>query len=385
MNLIKDNYIFIFIITGDYKNFHRRSFIENFAKFVSPNNVIVIDRPKDLTFSLFFRRNRFKNDFYYNIKNIYVIRPTLIIHDQISFRLPKIIVNMNMFFFRSYWKKYTSKFLNKKKITIIMHPSLSDYLDVINPDCNIYDMYDEFLYPNYSTSKEKKEYNLIKKSNLVCVVSNYLKEKKEKIYKTNKFFLLNNAIDLNLFYYKNKNEYNNKKVVGFVGNIKNYIDFNLIQFLAQNRPDITFIIIGFNPNQLVKKEIKLLKNIIFKGSQEYEKLPNLIREFKVGIIPYKVEDTHIKSISPMKLYEYLACNSFILSSPIPEVLEFKKNNKLGKYVEVANNYDEFLQKLNLLLEKENFELTKEEIYTISWEKRFSDLFKKLHKLGIVDL
>ncbi|MFN4149617.1 MAG: glycosyltransferase, partial [Candidatus Sericytochromatia bacterium] len=220
----------------------------------------------------------------------------------------------------------------------------------------------------------------------ICTVSKHLKEKKEALYNIKNIFELNNAIDSDLFSKtkENKIKYNYNKVVGFVGNIKNYIDFDLIIYLAKKRKDVQFVIIGFNPNEEIKNKTKELNNIIFEGNKKYEELPKYIKSFDIGIIPYKVDDTHIKSISPMKLYEYLACNIFVLSSPIPDVVNFKINSNMGTYVEIANNYNEFLEKLDSLIVRDKFQLTEEEIYTISWEKRFSDLFEELNKLGIIE-
>jgi hypothetical protein len=384
--MIKDKYLFIFVITGEYKSFHRRSFIENFYNYTYPNPVIVINRPKDFL-PTFFRKNfKFRQPFLSHLNKITVITPFLMIHDQLSRFMPQRIKKLSYFFFINKFNNYLIPYNNKKKILIIMHPDLIDYIDIIKYDYLIYDMYDEFLLNKKYKKRHSDENKLVDKSDFVFCISYYLKSLKKKIYTNKSIMPLTCAIDSDLFSKIEENTitYPYKKVVGFVGNIKSYIDFDLIIYLAENRKDIQFVIIGFNPNEEIKNKTKGLNNIIFEGSKKYEELPKYIKSFNIGIIPYKVEDEYIKSISPMKLYEYLASNVFVLSSPIPDVVDFKKNSKIGSYVEIANNYNEFLEKLDLLLLKDKFQLTKEELYTISWEKRFSDLFEELNKLGIIE-
>jgi glycosyltransferase involved in cell wall biosynthesis len=124
-------------------------------------------------------------------------------------------------------------------------------------------------------------------------------------------------------------------VIGFYGNLDTCrFDVELIQGLAQRRPDWQFVLVGrlwpgFDPAGL-----RRLPNVHLLGEKRLADLPAYIRGFDVGIIPYRLND-FTRSITPLKLMEYLATGKPVVSSPLPAALPYA--DVLG----IADGVDEF--------------------------------------------
>ena len=106
-------------------------------------------------------------------------------------------------------------------------------------------------------------------------------------------------------------------IIGFYGNLYDWVDQALLAGIAQARPHWSLVLIG-----KIMTEISTLQacpNIHILGPRPYEALPAFCRGFDVGIIPYNTRDPRMQSVNPLKLREYLAAGLPIVSVPIPEV------------------------------------------------------------------
>ena len=74
-------------------------------------------------------------------------------------------------------------------------------------------------------------------------------------------------------------------VVGFFGLVADWIDVELIAFMAKARPQWSFLLVGH-----IYTDTKLLDdvgNVVMAGAQSYESLPGWAKAFDVAIIPYR--------------------------------------------------------------------------------------------------
>jgi len=131
-------------------------------------------------------------------------------------------------------------------------------------------------------------------------------------------------------------------IVGFFGLFEEWIDLDLIDFLAEQRPHWTFLMIG----RVAVPEAKLPKrpNVHFVGKRPYETLPAYGKQFDAAIIPFKLTEV-ILHANPLKLREYLAMGKPIVSVSTPEI------DKYADVVEVAESRDEFLARLDAVLSR----------------------------------
>lgn len=139
-----------------------------------------------------------------------------------------------------------------------------------------------------------------------------------------------------------------KPVIGFFGLISEWIDLDLIAHSASELPNYSFLIIG-KPSVDVSV-FKKYSNITFIGEVDFIDLPNYASIFDVGIIPFKVNDLTL-ACNPLKLLEYLSLGIPVVSVNLPEVIKF------NSVAYIANNYQEFVEKIKLALNENNTELT----------------------------
>jgi glycosyltransferase involved in cell wall biosynthesis len=131
-------------------------------------------------------------------------------------------------------------------------------------------------------------------------------------------------------------------VVGFFGLVEEWIDLGLIDYLAERRPQWTFLFIG----RVAVPDAKLPKrpNVHFVGKRPYESLPAYGKQFDVAVIPFRLTEV-ILHANPLKLREYLAMGKPIVSVSTPEI------DKYADVVEIAHSPEEYLAKLDAVLSR----------------------------------
>lgn len=131
-----------------------------------------------------------------------------------------------------------------------------------------------------------------------------------------------------------------RPIVGFFGLIERWIDLDLIDFLAERRPEWTFVMIGriaVSDDQLPRRP-----NIHFLGKRPYSDLPAYGRTFDASIIPYRLT-RFVLHANPIKLREYLAMGKPVVSVSTPEI------DKYADVVQIAHSREEYLAKLDAVL------------------------------------
>jgi len=109
-----------------------------------------------------------------------------------------------------------------------------------------------------------------------------------------------------------------KPIIGYVGVIQeDRIDISLIEQLAKDQPNRSFVFIGpvwSSLKQVIKDRLLVLPNIYFLGYKSSQELPAYLKQFDVAIIPHLVND-FTRSTNPMKVYEYLAVGKPVVATP----------------------------------------------------------------------
>ncbi|MEK7433294.1 MAG: hypothetical protein AABZ74_09200 [Cyanobacteriota bacterium] len=387
------NFSITFIITGEFNNFHRKPMIISIAKAIYPNIVIIIDRPYDFIPNFFRKRYKLFKEKIEKKDNVFILNSKIIIHDQITLRFCKNLKKISFFIIKKDFNNLYSKLEIKNNILWIMHPDLIDYSEYINHNSILYDCYDEFIVNTAVKNIEKREKELVEKSNIIITSSKYLKEKKEILYNFKNIFFSSTAINKenfcfeynkNLLDIKKTNEiFKNKKIIGFAGSIRNDIDLEIVEYIAKEKNDCSIVFLGKIFDKKIFERLKLFDNIIFLGEKNFEDFIKYIDLFDVSIMPHILND-FILSSSPYKFYQYLAKSCFIVSSKIPEIVDFEKTELGQKFVRTAKDKFEFLSLINYFINKPKEKISEEELYSISWDNRFEKLKEKMIELKIID-
>lgn len=230
---------------------------------------------------------------------------------------------------------------------------------------------------------EKDHLRLIKEANLITVSAKKLLEQINLEYQT-KAILINNAVSeefiINLKNAKinkeiNKSKNEGKKVIGYYGAIAEWLDFDLVNYLAENCKECDFIFIGpvFNTENEIKKLQENSPNIKFIKQIPHEKLLSYLKGFDICIIPF-IKNELTDSVSPVKLFEYMANNKPIICTDLAECRNYKSVN-------IAENKDEFLEKIKEnLIEGSNKKINKieaKELDENTWESRVKTIVKHI--------
>jgi len=109
-----------------------------------------------------------------------------------------------------------------------------------------------------------------------------------------------------------------KPRLGFYGVIDERFDTELLDKIAQMRPNWSFVMVGpvvkISPEDLPKRP-----NIHYLGGKTYEQLPAYLSGWDVALMPFAMNES-TQFISPTKTPEYLAGGAPVVSTPIKDVV-----------------------------------------------------------------
>jgi glycosyltransferase involved in cell wall biosynthesis len=157
-------------------------------------------------------------------------------------------------------------------------------------------------------------------------------------------------------------------IVGFVGSVQYWLDYDLLHYLAHARPEWSFVFVGPVDHRASIEKIQTLPNVHLLGSRPYQMLPNYIKAFQVCLNPFKV-DALANGCDPLKLYEYLSTGKPIVSVDMPAAHGFQG------LVRVGRTPAEFLQEIEAALD-EGCSRTQERLLVArqhTWQARFTQI------------
>ena len=129
-------------------------------------------------------------------------------------------------------------------------------------------------------------------------------------------------------------------VIGYIGQIADKIDYDLLSVVSQARPDWSFVFVGpvWYTKQALVEALDIHPNVHFLGPRPYRELPAYLRGFDVCILPHLC-NALTRSMDPIKLYDYLASGKPIVSTEVAGIERF------ADVVYVGNTAQEFLAAL----------------------------------------
>lgn len=134
--------------------------------------------------------------------------------------------------------------------------------------------------------------------------------------------------------------------LGFYGVIDERMDLDLLDGIAQARPDWHLVIIG----PVVKIDPTMLPNhpnIHYLGSKSYQELPSYLAGWDVALLPFARNES-TRFISPTKTPEYLAAGKPVVSTSIRDVVRPYGEEKL---VHIADTVPEFVAAIEKALDQ----------------------------------
>ncbi len=207
---------------------------------------------------------------------------------------------------------------------------------------------------------------------------NYFKFPKKK------YLILDDAVNLELF--KDKKVKNLNRTCAYFGSLSKGKGIEIIFKISQILKNYNFHIYGDLSLLDKKKYLTNQKNLKYFDHVDYIKIPNLMRQYHILLMPYQHEVSvrsknlnTAKYMSPLKLFEYLAMSKIILASKLNVYSHILKNNKNAILID-SKNIKEWAKKIILVFKnlKKFKYLRKGALKTAekhTWEKRVDTILK----------
>ena len=126
-----------------------------------------------------------------------------------------------------------------------------------------------------------------------------------------------------------------RPVVGFVGALAEWVDYDLLAALARRGPDWDLVLVGPGaaPDHLAR-----LPNVRLLGPRPYADVPRYLAAFDVALVPFR-QDAVTAAADPIKVYEYLAAGLPVVATTLPAL------ERLARVVRLAASPDETVRQV----------------------------------------
>ncbi|MDM5196231.1 glycosyltransferase [Bacillus hominis] len=132
--------------------------------------------------------------------------------------------------------------------------------------------------------------------------------------------------------------------VGIIGNIRDWIDCDLLEKLIKLRQDIHFGFVGNIENNMqsyMEHLTSTYKNVEYYGEVNKAEIHNWYRKFNAIIVPYK-QNEFMKATRPIKIVESIFASTPVVTIPVSGYDECT-------FIKFAKSMDEFSSKLDIVI------------------------------------
>ncbi|MBM4425341.1 MAG: glycosyltransferase family 1 protein [Chloroflexi bacterium] len=252
-------------------------------------------------------------------------------------------------------------------------PHSADFVGALGESISVYECVDEFSASKglvYGPAIAAMERELIAKVDQVIVTAPALLESKRPLAR--RIETVPNGVDVEHFARASRPETTPhpavaalpKPVIGFIGGVQYWVDFDLTAHAARAHPEWSFAFVGpVEPLARIDK-VRGLPNVHFLGKQPYAIVPQFVAGFDVCINPYVLDGVG-ENVDPLKLYDYLASGKPVVSTDIPAARRF------ADVIRLARTADEFTRALEAALADPGDAAARQRMAADhSWESRF---------------
>lgn len=272
--------------------------------------------------------------------------------------------------------------LNRTVIDIlwVYDPRFYSALKFLEYSNLIFDMVDDYLAQDYGGANlEEGTSGLIRESYLTVLTTSSLREQYCELARA--CAVVPNGYNSDLFGWDINKAHPEDlpecsgPIAGMVGTIFHHLDFDLMGKVAESLKSVQGILVLIGPVEETGRrgleKLLLQENVVWLGPKEYRSIPDYVTHFDICISLFR-KGRVARSVSPLKLYEYLGCGKPVLISG----LESFRDDPLYRFTYDLDMMDieDALTHCNEETQRymnDRAELTR---ITASWDARF-DLLK----------
>jgi glycosyltransferase involved in cell wall biosynthesis len=235
----------------------------------------------------------------------------------------------------------------------------------------VYQRTDRFEeYPNVDTGViSEYDRKLKQAADLTVFVSRALYEQEQRQCK--RAIFLDHGVDYEMFAEAEKDHRKpadiagiKGPIVGFFGGIDDHTsDIAFLEKVVTLLPEMSFVFIGKASSDC--SVLKSHSNVLMLGQKPYQDIPSYGRCFDAAIMPWR-QNRWIEACNPIKLKEYLALGKPVISTPFPQLREYKD------VVYEAGTPEEFSAKIKQAIEEDCPRLIaarKEKVRNQTWDSK----------------
>jgi glycosyltransferase involved in cell wall biosynthesis len=279
---------------------------------------------------------------------------------------------INRFWLKRQVKKAMRALDFRKPINWVFNPAAAVIAGKLGESLLLYQCVDE--YSAFSGVKSQAiadlEEQLLRKSDLVIVSAQRLRESKSKV--NPKTVLVRHGVDFSHFQkaldpatvIPEEVRGLPKPIIGFFGLIADWVDVELMADVAKRFSSGSLVVLGKATTDTTV--LKQQPNVHLLGRKPYQDLPAYCKAFDVALNPFRINELTLNA-NPLKVREYLAAGLPVVSTDIPEV------TVLGQ-CRTARDREQFLAQVEAALKKPGPQLEiSEAIRAESWEARLDEI------------
>jgi len=155
-----------------------------------------------------------------------------------------------------------------------------------------------------------------------------------------------------------------RPVIGFFGLIADWVDLDLMAYVAQRFPAASLVLLGKATTDT--SNLERLPNVHLLGRKPYASLPAYCKGFDVALMPFRINELTLNA-NPLKVREYLAAGLQVVSTAIPEV------ETLG-LCRIGRDPDSFVREVEAALADPGPSTRRSDaVRSESWESRLEEI------------
>jgi len=329
-------------------------FIQAFEKNKNVSKILIINRPTSLLEILIKNFSRYLSGEIIKSKRgfeLVKISQKVYVVDFISHDFLGQIIKKHKWFISKYQSKSYIDFINESIAflgmdnhkLIIQNVFSGGISNKLKSTKVLFDAWDNFLkFPAYS--KIYKQLNKLYQK-LSINSDMWISNSTENInffnrkFKVKNLRLIKNGVTSDLFLGSSKDLPTDlanipRPIVGFGGKVTHLLNVDLMNYIAYDNPNFSFVLVGQILDKEIFKKIKKSKNLFYLGDKHYSIYPNYIKNFDIYIIPYQIDKKQHGGDS-IKAYEYLSTGKKVIGT------RGNGLEDLEEYLYIADTYEDF--------------------------------------------
>lgn len=167
-------------------------------------------------------------------------------------------------------------------------------------------------------------------------------------------------------------------VIGYVGALITLrLDLDMMVDMAEARPDLSFVLIGWEDSEFENSRLHQLPNVYFLGKKHTQEVPAYIQHFDVCINPQILNEITSGNF-PLKIVEYLAMGRPVVATATPTMQDI-----FSDHTYLADSTGNYIQQIDKAIQEDHPSKVLERkafAANFSWENVASALLKSIESV-----